>query len=112
MKDLASTNHPFFPLCHHFKEATNANDLEYIVMELLTGEDMASIRNRIRSKSPTGLVPVIIASYLVRQMLLCVQEMHNKGYIHRDVKPSNFVRRDNQTTKFCIIDFGLAKQVN
>lgn len=73
---------------------------------------MATLRNRIRSSSPTGLVPIPIASYLARQMMSCIRSMHERGYVHRDVKPSNFVRRNKHTTKFCVIDFGLTKQVN
>lgn len=101
---------PSFPRFIAFQEASQ--EQLYIVMEWLSGEDMASIRNRARSKSPTGLVPLCIASYLVRQMLAVIKEMHRIGFIHRDVKPSNFVRRNNQTTSFCAIDFGLAKHVS
>lgn len=80
-------------------------------MELLRGEDMAALRNRVRSASPSGLVPISIATYLARQMLSCIKCMHEKGFVHRDVKPSNFVRRSKESTEFCVIDFGLTKQV-
>lgn len=109
VKDLSG--HPYFPKFFAFHESTSAEDPEYIVMEYLCGEDMATIRNRARSRSETGLVPLCIASYLVRDMLRGLREMHARGYVHRDVKPSNFVRRDDKTTKFCVIDFGLTKSV-
>jgi serine/threonine protein kinase len=85
---------------------------DYLVMELLTGEDMASLRNRVRSSQPSGLVPLPLVAYLAREMVTCLQEMHQKGLVHRDVKPSNFVRRSVDVTKFCVIDFGLVKQVS
>lgn len=84
---------------------------DYIVMELLTGEDMTSLRNRVRNANPTGLVPLPVVVHLACEIVNCLQDMHRKGYVHRDVKPSNFVRKSAEGTKFCAIDFGLVKQV-
>lgn len=110
VKDLSG--HPYFPKYFSFHESISPDDPEYIVMEYLCGEDMSTIRNRARTRSSTGLVPLCLASYLVRDMLRGLKEMHLRGYVHRDVKPSNFVRRDDKTTKFCVIDFGLTKMVS
>jgi serine/threonine protein kinase len=88
------------------------NNRDYLIMELLTGEVMSDLRNRIRAVMPTGLVPVHIASYLARQMLVSIQKLHENHFIHRDVKPSNFVRKNINTTEFVMIDFGLAKLVS
>ena len=45
------------------------------------------------------------------QMIARLQFLHNKNYIHRDVKPDNFLiglgRRSNI---FYLIDFGLSKK--
>ncbi|CAN0270765.1 unnamed protein product, partial [Discosporangium mesarthrocarpum] len=43
-------------------------------------------------------------------MLECLEGMHRQGYLHRDVKPANFVRRRKGGRDFVVIDFGLAKQ--
>ncbi|CAM9488558.1 unnamed protein product, partial [Ectocarpus sp. 13 AM-2016] len=43
-------------------------------------------------------------------MLECLKGVHSCGYLHRDVKPANFVRRKKNGKEFVIIDFGLAKQ--
>lgn len=85
---------------------------DFMVMELLMGEDMANLRDRVRTSIETGLFPVEVASHLTRQMIVALQAMHAKGYVHRDVKPSNFVRRSPNSTEFCVIDFGLAKKVS
>jgi casein kinase 1 len=45
------------------------------------------------------------------QMLERIQFLHLKGFIHRDVKPDNFViGSDSKGYKIYLIDFGLAKR--
>lgn len=83
----------------------------YFAMELLTGEDMSKLRNRIRDANPTKLIPINIASYFARQMLRNLQDIHKHGFVHRDVKPSNFIRVNRKSNRFYTIDFGLAKMV-
>jgi serine/threonine protein kinase len=83
---------------------------DYLIMELLRGEVMSNLRNRIRNLC-SGIVPIPIAAYLARQMLTSIQNLHQHGYVHRDIKPSNFVRKNPESTQFVMIDFGLAKQV-
>ena len=83
---------------------------EFLVMDLLGGEDMSSLRDRVRKISGTHLVPLPAAAYLARQMLRCIKNIHERGFIHRDIKPANFVRRDWDSPEFCMIDFGVAKQ--
>jgi len=48
---------------------------------------------------------------LGRQMLDCLEYIHSKDYIHRDLKPNNFClgHGDRAAKVFCI-DFGLAKR--
>lgn len=106
MSDLAEV--PTVPrMIYHGRDGRR----DYLIMELLTGEDMASLRDRCRVGGVRDLLPIEVCSYLTRQMLNSLQAMHEKGYVHRDVKPSNFVRRSKTSTEFCVIDFGLAKQV-
>ena len=81
-------------------------------MDLLGGEDMSKLRNRAREASGINLVTLPAAVYLAQEMLTCIESMHKRGFIHRDIKPANFVRREKESTKFAMIDFGLAKQVN
>jgi len=43
-------------------------------------------------------------------MLRSLREVHNAGYVHRDIKPGNFVLgRDDNSRIVYIIDFGLSK---
>ena len=50
-----------------------------------------------------------IAIQLLIEMLTAIEEVHNAGFIHRDVKPSNFVLSQD-FKKVYIVDFGLAKK--
>ncbi|KAF8487972.1 kinase-like domain-containing protein [Russula emetica] len=44
------------------------------------------------------------------QMLLAVQSLHDRHYIHCDIKPGNFmIRADNLPPTLFLIDFGLAQ---
>lgn len=49
-----------------------------------------------------------------KQMIILVSKMHKLGYIHRDIKPQNFISGINENgennDKLYICDFGLAKK--
>jgi serine/threonine protein kinase len=48
---------------------------------------------------------------LADQMLSCVEYIHNKNFIHRDIKPDNFIMGLGEDgNQVFIIDFGLAKK--
>ena len=50
-----------------------------------------------------------IAIQILIEMLISIREVHEKGFIHRDVKASNFVLCRSLSRIF-IVDFGLAKR--
>ena len=82
-------------------------DLNYnvIVVDLL-GKSLEDLLNMLNRKM--SLKTVLM---LADQMLTSIEFFHTKNYIHRDLKPDNFVIGTGKNyNKLYIIDFGLAKK--
>ena len=48
---------------------------------------------------------------LIDQMVARIEYVHNRNFIHRDIKPDNFCIGHNKTAnKIFLLDFGLAKR--
>ncbi|KAL9115296.1 MAG: hypothetical protein Q9187_007327, partial [Circinaria calcarea] len=84
------------PLIASFQDNTNL----YLVMEYMIGGDFLGLlirRERLSEKS---------TRWYIAEMILCVEEAHRLRWIHRDVKPDNFLISASGHLK--ISDFGLA----
>lgn len=81
--------------------------LDYLVMELLRGEDLAS---RLQSGGPP---PMGTALRILQHAARGVAVGHRSGLIHRDVKPGNvFLVREEDGAggmQVRVLDFGIAK---
>lgn len=93
-----SLDHPNILRIH---DAGEANGNYYISMECFEGDDVNKV---IKKHGP--LVPPILIKLAV-QMASGLGHAHQKGIIHRDVKPSNILVDRKGVVK--IADFGLAK---
>jgi serine/threonine protein kinase len=50
---------------------------------------------------------------LVDQMLDCIQHVHARDFVHRDISANNFMMGlGEQSSKLFLVDYGLAKRVN
>jgi len=80
----------------------------YIVMDLLEGVDLWEY------VCQAGAISVDEAVDFVRQAAVVLQMAHDKGIIHRDIKPPNLfrVRMLDGTGRIKVLDFGLAKRLH
>jgi tRNA A-37 threonylcarbamoyl transferase component Bud32 len=81
--------------------------LVYLVMELLQGKDLDEV---LQAEGP--LKPARVAR-LMLQMAESLDEAHEQGMVHRDVKPSNafLCQTVDGNDLLKVLDFGLAKDV-
>jgi len=88
---------------HDFGEGPDG--LEYFVMELLVGRDLARVREE------DGPFSLASALDIVRQVGSALEAVHSHKIIHRDLKPENiFLAEKNGRKDFVkLLDFGLAK---
>jgi serine/threonine-protein kinase len=87
---------------------TDEAGVVYIVMELLTGESLATRLAADRRLSPDFAVEVIA------QMLEALAAAHDRGIIHRDLKPENLWLETKPEAKpfVKLLDFGISKVVD
>jgi Tol biopolymer transport system component len=93
---LAALNHPNIAAIH---ELAQAGGKYFLVLELVPGETLA---DRLRR----GALPVVEAIAVMRQIAAALEAAHEKGIIHRDVKPANVKVTPDGRVK--LLDFGLA----
>jgi eukaryotic-like serine/threonine-protein kinase len=80
----------------------------FIVMELLTGGDLAQ---RIEAYATLGPLPVADAVDRVLEALDALAEAHSLDVVHRDLKPANLylAARADGTVATKVLDFGISK---
>lgn len=54
-----------------------------------------------------GPLPEAAARFYFDQLLTCIEYMHSKGFVHRDIKLENVILDNDFNLK--LIDFGLAE---
>jgi WD40 repeat protein/tRNA A-37 threonylcarbamoyl transferase component Bud32 len=95
-------NHPQIPrLIDDFEE----DEQFYLVQEFIEG-------NELKHELPVGQqLSEAQVIRLLQEILQILEFVHDQGVIHRDVKPSNLIRR-KQDGQLVLIDFGAVKQVS
>lgn len=102
---LASLDHPNVVQVMDWN--VTAESKPYLVMELLSGEDLSQLLSRC------GALPPKVALSIFAQAVAALEVAHSQGITHRDLKPANiFLCRDGVVPYFTkVLDFGIAKSV-
>ena len=103
-RTTASLNHPGVAAVHDYGETSvqdGPQDTAYLVMELVEGEPLASILAR------EGRVDADHTLDMLEQAGRALQAAHERGLVHRDVKPGNIMIGPAGQVK--LTDFGIAK---
>ncbi|WP_437599988.1 protein kinase [Sorangium sp. So ce590] len=80
------------------------NDVPFIAMELLEGEDLAHRLGRVGALAPAETARIFA------DVARAVRKAHDAGIVHRDLKPDNiFLARDDDREVAKVLDFGVAK---
>ncbi|NBC66133.1 MAG: protein kinase [Bacteroidetes bacterium] len=99
-KSAAALNNPNICTIYSVDEY---NDRQFIVMEYIDGQ---TLKTQLETRN---LEPETSLTYAV-QIAEALGEAHEKGIIHRDIKPGNIMIDANNRVK--VMDFGLAKMTD
>jgi serine/threonine-protein kinase len=101
----AELRHP--GIAEVFDAGVTEDGIPYLAMELLEGETLASRLAR------DGALPAADAVHIAVAVCRALDEVHAKGFLHRDVKPSNIflARGADGRTQPKLIDFGIATRM-
>jgi serine/threonine protein kinase len=95
-------NEKGIPKVYYFHKGHKHN---YLMMQLL-GKSLDKLFTEMKRHFSIKTVSMI--GY---QMVQRIEYVHSKGYIHRDIKPGNFlIGKSSEKERLYIIDFGLSKK--
>jgi serine/threonine protein kinase len=97
-RTAAQLYHPNIATIHAFEEAEGRL---FIVMELVPGEPLTNLIRR-------GPMPEADVCRIGRSVADALAEAHEKGIVHRDIKPDNIIVNGPRVK---VLDFGIAKQL-
>lgn len=97
-KAIAVLSHPNIVKVYDVSFGTK---IQYIVMEYIDG---TTLKEYISSRKVINWKDAL---YFVKQILSALNHAHNKGVIHRDIKPQNIMLLKDGTIK--VTDFGIAR---
>jgi serine/threonine-protein kinase len=107
LRDMLMPGGKCHPSIVEFYELFQTEDHFQLVMEYVDGRNATEWVRAL--KEP---LPIASAALIGQQLLAALHYAHSKGYVHRDVKPSNLlVMGPTHRPRVKLSDFGLAKSL-
>jgi eukaryotic-like serine/threonine-protein kinase len=101
-RHAAGLDHPGIAKVYDFGETSDGGEPRpYLVMEYVDGQPLSTLLAPGRPLEPERVVD------LIAQTAVALQAAHDKGIVHRDVKPANLLITPDAKVK--VTDFGIAK---
>lgn len=112
----------FIETVHQFENGAKTKVHYHVIMELLVGVTLEDIINGITTDHNGMQIPYAAELHtqyinnrseavikIMKSVLSGLMALHDKGYIHRDIDPSNIMVTIDKKIK--LIDFGICKQI-
>lgn len=101
-KQLHKTTFKGLPKIYDFIQTSDYN----IMFMQLLGPSLEDLFNKANRQF--DLATVLL---LADQLIVLLSQLHSANYLHRDIKPNNFlIGRDKVTSQIYMMDFGLSKK--
>jgi serine/threonine protein kinase len=101
---MASLSHPHIVSVYDFD--TYGEDSYYLVMEYIDGGTLKAHLQELAARKER--MPLERVVTLITQTADALAYAHNRGMVHRDIKPGN-IMLDGETGKAVLTDFGIVK---
>src|SRR5690349_16804599 len=91
-----------------YEHGAASDGTQYLIMELAQGETLGAIVERHGVLPPERVLDILL------QLASVLAEVHDQGFVHRDIKPDNIVvgRTPSGRDHVKLLDFGLVKDVS
>lgn len=104
---LGQIKHPGIPNYHTYFQYKTRNNLELhcMILEKIDGQNLEEWRRQNHQK----ISQIQVIDWL-KQLAVIIDSIHNKKYLHRDIRPSNIIIQPNN--KLILTNFGTVRELS